>query len=198
MTRKRLLAGATDYHLGGFRAVPELDFKPRYTHPLMIGTRCHMLAMYVVPESYMVSLCDYPKAYEGQAGFDFLTRVPTTWDETRVLDAIIGEFVTIARRKGSAWYLGSINNSEPRTIEISLDFLEDGEYTATIYRDGSDSDNYPNHIVTENRTVRNTDVIPLKLAAGGGQVMQLTGSNRILQNRGHGCPDQLFFSFTGQ
>jgi alpha-glucosidase len=133
----------------------------------MIGTRSHMLAMYVVLESYLVSLCDYPQAYEGQPGFEFLTRVPTTWDETRVPAAQVGAFVTMARRKGSAWYLGSITNSEPRTIEISLDFLEDGEYTATIYRDGSDSDSYPNHIVTENRTVRKNDVIPLKMAAGG-------------------------------
>jgi len=170
----RLLAGATDYHLGGFRAVPESDFKPQYTRPLMIGTRCHMLAMYVVLESYLASLCDYPQAYEGQPGFDFLTRVPTTWDETRVPAAQVGEFVTMARRKGTGWYVGSINNSEPRTIEIPMDFLDDGEYTATVYRDAGDTDLHPNHIIIETRTVRKTDVITLRLAAGGGQVIELT------------------------
>jgi len=170
----RLLAGATDYHLGGFRAVPESRFKPQYTRPLMIGTRCHMLAMYVILESYLVSLCDYPQAYEGQPGFEFLTGIPTTWDETRVLDASVGEFVTMARRRGTSWYVGSINNHEPRTLEIPLDFLDDGEYTATIYRDASDVEIHPNHINLETLTVRKTDVINLQLAAGGGQVMQLT------------------------
>lgn len=73
----RLLAGATDYHLGGFRAVPEDRFRIRYSNPWVTGTRCHMLGMYVVLESYLGMVCDAPAAYEGQAGFEFVRAVPT-------------------------------------------------------------------------------------------------------------------------
>ena len=67
-----MLAGSTDYHLGGFRAVPDSKFKVQYTRPLMLGTRCHMLAMYVVLENYLQMVCDYPAAYEGEPGFEFI------------------------------------------------------------------------------------------------------------------------------
>lgn len=169
----RLLAGATDYHLGGFRSVPEADFKPQYTRPLMIGTRCHMLAMYVVLESYLAMVADYPAAYEGQAGFDFLRAVPTVWDETRVLNAEVGKYVTLARRKGNDWYVGSINNTEARTIEVSLDFLPSGDFTASIYTDAADAVKNPNHLDKRIQTVDKTNRMTIKLAPGGGQVMQL-------------------------
>ncbi len=169
----RLLAGATDYHLGGFRAVPESKFKTQYTRPLMIGTRCHMLAMYVVLESYLAMVADYPAAYEGQPGFDFLQKVPTVWDETRVPNAEVGKYVTIARRKGEDWYVGSINSTEERTIKVSLDFLSSGNYIAEFYTDAPDAVENPNHLTKEIKAVRKTDVITVKLAAGGGQVMRI-------------------------
>lgn len=169
----RLLAGPTDYHLGGFRAVPADEFETRYTRPLMAGTRCHMLAMYVVLESYLVSLCDYPAAYEGRPGFEFLKQVPTTWDETLVPDAEVAEYITVARRKGTSWYIGSLNNTTPRTIKVTLDFLPPGNYRAEIYRDAEDAAQNPNHLEKQVRTVRKNDVVTFELAPGGGQVMRL-------------------------
>jgi alpha-glucosidase len=170
----RLLAGATDYHLGGFRAVPESRFKTKYTRPLMAGTRCHMLAMYVVLESYLAMAADYPSAYEGQPGFEFLQKVPTSWDETVVPGAVVGEYVTIARRKGSDWYVGSINNSKVRTITVSLDFLPPGTYSAELYTDAQDAEKNPNNLTKQIKTVTKADLLTMKLAAGGGQVMHLT------------------------
>lgn len=169
----RLLAGAADYHLGGFRAVPEAKFKTQYTRPLMIGTRCHMLAMYVVLESYLNMVADYPEAYEGQPGFEFLQKVPTVWDETHVPNAEIDKFVTMARRKGAAWYVGTINNTEARTIQVPLNFLPEGTFKATLYTDGADASSDPNDVNIELKTVTNEDVITIPLAAGGGQVMHL-------------------------
>lgn len=169
----RALAGAADYHLGGFRAVPESEFKTQYTRPLMIGTRCHMLAMYVVLESYLASLCDYPEAYEGEPGFEFLQQIPTTWDETRVPVAEVGEHVTIARRKGTDWYIGSLNSSEFRTIKIPLDFLPPGNYTAEIYTDAPDVEKNPNNLIKKIRTLSRDDTLTLELGSGGGQVMRL-------------------------
>lgn len=110
----RMLAGATDYHLGGFRALPRSEFKIQYVNPHVMSTRCHMLAMYVVLENHLTSLCDTPKAYEGQPGFEVLRTVPGTWDEIRVPLARMNEHVTVARRSGSDWWVGSLNNGTER------------------------------------------------------------------------------------
>lgn len=173
----RMMAGATDYHLGGFRAVPESQYKIQYTRPLMLGTRCHMLAMYVVLESYLGMVCDYPESYEGQPGFDFLQEVPTVWDETRVLGAEVGEYITIARRKGADWYVGTITNTRPREIQVSLDFLEKSDYTADLYQDSPDAIQNPNHLSKQTRVVNSSDVMKIKIAPGGGQVMRLRKIN---------------------
>jgi alpha-glucosidase len=170
----RLLAGAADYHLGGFRTVPETKFKPQYTRPLMAGTRCHMLAMYVVLESYLGMVCDYPAAYEGQPGFEFIKAVPVVWDETIVPAARVDEYVCIARRKGTDWYIGAITGNRASTVSVNLQFLPPGKYKATVYRDADDTDVDPNHLLRETRVVDNTTVMELKLAPGGGQAIQLT------------------------
>ncbi len=169
----RMLAGSTDYHLGGFRAVPKNDFKAQYTRPLMLGTRCHMLAMYVVLENNLQMVCDYPAAYEGQPGFEFIKAIPTTWDETKVLDAKVGEFITIARRKGNDWYVGTITNHNSRIINISTNFLKDGNYEAELFSDANDTDIHPNNLIKQTKTITNKDVIAININSGGGQVMRL-------------------------
>jgi alpha-glucosidase len=169
----RLLAGATDYHLGGFRAVPRPEYRAQYTRPLVLGTRCHMLAMYVVLESYLPMVCDYPAAYEGQDGFDFIKAVPATWDETRVPMAIPGQWAAIARRRGEDWWLGTINSSIARTVTIPLHFLQNGRFEATIYSDAPDAAQQPNHLVQTTRIVQSTDTLEAVLAAGGGQAIKL-------------------------
>jgi alpha-glucosidase len=169
----RLLAGPTDYHLGGFRAVTPGGYLAHFTRPYVLGTRCHMLAMYVVLESYLGMVCDYPEAYEGQKGFDFLRAVPTTWDETKAPVAIPGERVTVARRKGDEWWVGTINNGVGREVKLSLDWLPPGVYEASIYSDAPDAAENPNHLVGESRRVNAGDSVVLRLAPGGGQVMRL-------------------------
>ena len=170
----RLLAGAADYHLGGFRAVPQGKFKIQYTNPLVTSTRCHMLAMYVVLESYLGMICDTPASYEGQPGFDFLQAIPTVWDKTVVPHARVNEYVTVARQKDGEWYVGTLNNSRARTLELSLDFIDSGNYTATIYTDASDSDRNPNHLKKEVQKVKQGDIIQLPLASSGGAVIRIT------------------------
>ncbi|MBA3675662.1 MAG: glycoside hydrolase family 97 catalytic domain-containing protein, partial [Chitinophagaceae bacterium] len=169
----RGLAGCTDYHLGGFRAMPKNNFKVQTLRPHVLGTRCHMLAMYVVLENHLSIICDDPTAYEGQEGFDFLKQLPTVWDETVVPGASVGEWVSIARRKGTDWYVGTINNSTPRRITISLSFLPVGKYYAEIYKDVPDAVNHPNNLIKETKEVDATDTLVLNLANGGGEVMRL-------------------------
>ncbi len=170
----RGLAGSTDYHLGGFRAVPTAQFRAQYTRPLMIGTRCHMLAMYVVLENTLGMVCDYPDAYLGQPGFDFLQQVPTVWDETKVPAAKVGEYIAVARRKNDDWFMGILTNHAARTLRVSLNFLPPGTYKAEIYSDAPDTDQNPNHLVQERREYNPTDSIDVAIAAGGGQVIRFT------------------------
>ncbi len=169
----RMLAGPTDYHLGGFRAVPLSKYKIQFTRPLVVGTRCHMLAMYVVLESYLQMICDYPAAYEGQPGFEFLKDIPTTWDETKVLDAEVNNYVAIARRKNNDWYVGSITNHDARELKINFNFLPEGNYAAEIYTDADDTDQDPNHLNKKSLNITNKDATIINLSAGGGMVMHI-------------------------
>ena len=139
----------------------------------MLGTRCHMLAMYVVLENPLGMVCDYPAAYEGQPGFDFIKEVPTTWDETKVIDARVGEYIVIARKKGNEWYGGAITNHSTRVLNIPLYFLENGKYVAEIYSDADDVNVEPNHLKKESRSVSNQDILSVHLAAGGGMVVRI-------------------------
>lgn len=169
----RMLAGATDYHLGGFRALPRDKFKIQYVNPHVMSTRCHMLAMYVVLENHLTSLCDTPEAYEGQPGFEVLRTVPGTWDEMRVPLAEINEYITVARRSGSDWWVGALNNSTARTLQLKLDFLGEGEYQATIYTDAKDVSENANHLNKEVRKVTKKDTVELPLAVDGGSVLNI-------------------------
>ncbi len=169
----RMLAGSADYHLGGFRAVPAAQIKPNYTRPLMLGTRCHMLAMYVVLENYLQMVCDYPEAYEGQPGFEFIKNIPTVWDETRVIDAKPGEYIVIARRKNNNWYVGAITNGKSKSLNISFSFLPDENFNATIYSDAADVAIDPNHIQKTQLQVNKSSHFLLNLATGGGAVIEL-------------------------
>ncbi len=169
----RMLGGSTDYHLGGFAAASPEQFKAHYTRPFVIGTRCHMLAMYVVLENNLGMVCDAPERYINQPGFEFIQQIPTTWDETRVIDAKPGEWLAIARRKGTDWYVGAITNHESRTVTHALDFLPAGNYTAEIYSDAPASDPNLNHFVKVVKRVNKNTVMNMLLASGGGQVMRL-------------------------
>lgn len=169
----RMLAGPMDYHLGGFRAVRRDDFKPRRVAPVVMGTRCHHLAMYVVYENPMPMVVDYPTAYENQPGFDLIEQVPTVWDETKVLSSKVGDYLVMARRKGSDWYIGAMTDWTPRTLEVPLSFLPSGSYQAETWSDAPGTDKDPNLLVKDQRTVSAQDKIEAKLSSGGGWVMHI-------------------------
>lgn len=170
----RLLAGPTDYHLGGFRALPRSEFKIQYVNPYVMSTRCHMMAMYVVLENHLTSLCDTPMAYEGQPGFEVLRTVPGTWDEMHVPLAEFNKYVTVARRNGTDWWVGTLNDGTARTLNLKLGFLGEGEYRAEIYTDAPDAEKNPNHLSKEIRTVTRKDKIELPLAVDGGAVLRIS------------------------
>lgn len=165
----RCVAGSTDYHLGGFRAVTMDKYAPNFGIPAVTNTRSHMLALYVVYESALQLIADTPAAYEGQEGFDFLRGIPTVWDETKVLVAEPGECILVARRKGRDWYLGAIGNSST-AHEFSFDasFLGEGEYDMTLYHDAPDSEQNPNSILCSKSVVSSSDKLVLDCVPTGG------------------------------
>jgi alpha-glucosidase len=169
----RLIAGSTDYHLGGFRAVKPDAFRAQYTRPLVLGSRSHMLAMYVVLDNANAMVCDFPEAYENQQGFDFIQQVPTTWDETVVLNAIPDKYLVIARRKGSAWWLGGITGNEARILKIPFLFLKEGNAKAVIYQDDLKSPFDPNGVLIGTKAVNSSTVLEIPLAPGGGFTMKI-------------------------
>lgn len=172
----RGLAGATDYHLGGFRSMPQSQFHIQEP-PVVTSTRCHMLAMYVVLESYLGMACDYPEAYEDQAGFEFIRKIPTVWDETRFPDAVINQYTVVARKKDDSWYVGALNNSQARTIRLPLDFLEEGNYLMELYTDDSNTDMNPNHLKKQTIGVTARETVELPLASNGGAVLTVKRMN---------------------
>jgi len=174
----RLIAGPMDYHLGGFRAVTRAEFKPRNIAPNVLGTRCHHLAMYVCFDNPNPMIADYPTAYEGQPGFDFLKLVPTWWDETRVLEGRVGELLVTARRKGKTWYLGGMSARQPRDLALPLALLGAGQYQADLWKDAPDAEADPNHLTTETLNLSRNDTLKLHVALDGGFVARLTPATR--------------------
>ncbi len=169
----RALAGPVDFHLGGFRSVPREEFEPQDRAPVVMGTRCHNLALYVAYVNPMPMVADSPSAYTGEPGFEFIKTVPTTWDETRFLAGEPGEYFVIARRSGDIWYLGGITNWTPRDLELPLDFLSSKEYHCTSWQDGSLDPSRPNEVESRQATVHARATLKIELATGGGFVARL-------------------------
>lgn len=170
----RMLAGPMDYTPGGFSNATQSQFKAQMIEPLTQGTRCHQLALYVIFESPLQMLPDYPDNYRGQPGIEFLKKVPVTWDDTKVLHAEVGEYVTIARRHGSDWYLGSITDWTPRSLSTPLSFLGEGTWKAEIFADGADADKNAESVAISSSEVKSSDTLSWKLGSGGGYAVRFT------------------------
>ncbi len=124
----RMLAGPLDFHQGSLRGVAISEFRPRNEAPLVMGTPSRMLASYVVFQNHLPMVADYPSAYRGHPALPVLAAIPTTWDDTRCLAGSVGEYVVIARRHGREWWVGAMNDRNPRQLRIPLSFLGDGKF----------------------------------------------------------------------
>ncbi|MEO6358782.1 MAG: glycoside hydrolase family 97 protein [Ferruginibacter sp.] len=170
----RMLTGPMDFTPGGFDNVTKEQFFARSDSPMVMGTRAHQLALYVVYQAQFGMVSDYPAAYQGQADFEFIKKVPSNWDEIKVLHGVPGEYITIARRKGNDWYIGSITNWGARALNIPLSFLGAGNYTAEIYADAADAATNPKHTSIKKQPVNNKTVLQAKLVTGGGYAVRIT------------------------
>lgn len=165
----RMLAGPMDYTPGGFRHSTPASFEVRGEMPLTQSTRGQALAMYVVYDSPLQMVSDDPGAYTDAAGFDFIRRVPTAWDETRFLSGEPGQDIVLARRSGHTWYIGAMTDDESRTQKVPLNFLPAGKHRATIWEDGASVSD----VRRSERTVTSRDVLTLRLSSAGGAVVAI-------------------------
>ncbi len=165
----RMISGPMDYTPGAMRNATQSSFRAINSNPMSQGTRCHQLAMYTVFEAPLQMLADNPTIYmKEQESTDFIAAVPTTFNETVALDGKVGQYVSIARRKGTTWYAGVMSNWESRELTMDLSFLGNGTYKAIIFEDGvnanRDATDYTKRIIN----VTAIDKLPVKLASGGG------------------------------
>lgn len=168
----RMLAGPLDYHQGGMRNVLPKDFQPRDKAPLVQGTRAHQLALYIVYQNHLPMMVDFPAAYRGQAGLEFIAKAPVTWDESRVLFAEMDRCLVVARRKGEAWYLGGIAGEKEQHIDLPLDFLGPGRYQVEII--GDDPAGGATNVNQRKQIAAAGDRFSITLAPGGGFVARLS------------------------
>jgi alpha-glucosidase len=165
----RMFAGPMDYTPGAMRNAQRRDFRPINDNPMSLGTRCQQLAMYVIFDAPLQMLADNPTTYEKEKeSLDFITSVPTTWDETIPLDGKVGEYVALARRKGNEYFTAAMNNWQDRDITLDFSFLPEGTYHISFFRDGVNADRNGTDYKKEERTITKNDKIQIHLAPGGG------------------------------
>jgi alpha-glucosidase len=119
---------------------------------------------------------DLPENYENQPAFEFIKAVPVDWDDTKVLNAEIGDYVTIARKRGDNWFIGSITDENSRVLLLALDFLDAGrKYSARVYADTpyTDWEMNPGLIDISECFVDQNTTMTVKLARGGGQAIRI-------------------------
>ncbi len=166
----RLVAGPADYTQGAMRNAAKNCYAPINSEPMSQGTRCRQLAEYIVFDAPFTMLCDSPTNYLREAECaNFIASVPTVWDETIAIDGSIGEYVVIARRSGSRWYVAAMTDWNARDLEIVLPKGVGGE--AVLWCDGLNAHRHGSDYKKENVSVRGS--LTVHLAPGGACVLVL-------------------------
>ncbi|MEO1655665.1 MAG: glycoside hydrolase family 97 catalytic domain-containing protein, partial [Bacteroidota bacterium] len=169
----RMLAGPIDFTPGIF----DIKFDKYKEREHVSTTLAKQLSLYVVLYSPIQMAADLPENYEDQPAFQFIRDVALNWDQSKVLNAEIGDYVTIARkaRDSEEWFLGSLTDENPRELEVALDFLEAGkDYVAEMYVDAEDAheDTNPTAIDIKQYKINASQTLKLKLAPGGGAAIR--------------------------
>lgn len=171
----RMVAGPMDFTPGAMINTTEENFVPRFTRPMSQGTRCHQVAMYIVYSSPLQMLSDTPSNYyRERETTDFIARIPTTWDELKVLHAGVGDYLVMTRRKGKTWYLAAMTDWSARKFEVDLSFLPQGSFDIDIMEDGMNADKMAQDYNRKTMQVESMQKISIKLAPGGGWAAILT------------------------
>ena len=165
----RQVSGPMDYTQGAMRNVNSKGYYPSYYEPMSQGTRCRQLALYMILESPFNMLCDTPSNYEREKECtEFISSIPTVWDESIVLDGKMGDYIITARRKGDTWYIGGLTDWSERDLEVNLSFLGDRAYSGKLFKDGVNASRIGRDYKSESIQAKKGDKIKIHLASGGG------------------------------
>lgn len=171
----RMLAGPMDYTPGAMINAQKENFRAIFKRPMSMGTRCHQLAMYVVYESPLQMLADSPSHYLREPECTaFIAGIPTVWDETRVIEAKVADYIVVARKSGERWYIGAMTDGQPREFGLDLSFLDPGNYAAEIFQDGANASRFAGDYRRTVRPVTRDNRLKIQLAPGGGWAATLS------------------------
>jgi alpha-glucosidase len=168
----RMVAGPLDYEPGQMKNAQRDDFRAVDNAPMSQGTRMHQAAMFVVYESPYAKMGGNVSDYLREPDFtEFLARIPTVWEDTRVLDGRVSDYVLIARKSlDGEWYVAAMTDWTARDLTFGFGFLDLGRYGMEIYEDGINADRTGSDARRMERSVTPTDSITIRLAPGGGWV----------------------------
>jgi alpha-glucosidase len=170
----RMLAGPLDYEPGLLQNAQKDQFRTIGKNPMSQGTRCHQLAMFVVYDSPLqIFSGNISQGFREPAFMELLGSIPTTWDDTKILQGRMGEYIVTARKKGDDWYVACLNNSEARDIDLPLSLLDTRPYDAMICKDGVNAHSYAADYTIEKLQVAKDDHIKIHVAPGGGFLLKL-------------------------
>jgi len=169
----RMLAGPMDYTAGAFDNVTREQFDWKANNYTSMGTRAHQLALFVIYESPLMVVCDYPGNIYNGNGAEFLKVVPSSYDEVHPIASQLADYVVLARKKGDDWFIGGITDWDARELSFPLNFLGEGEYEMTMYQDGLNTaiDAKDTEVIQKNVTAQGN--LKVKMASGGGVAVQL-------------------------
>jgi alpha-glucosidase len=168
----RNAVGPMDYTPGAMRSAHKQDYKPSWVNTMSIGTRAHQLAMYIVFESGLQMLADNPFNYLREPETtSFITSVPVTWDETKILDASVGEYIVTAKRKGEKWFIGAMGNDQKHDLKVEASFLKTNtNYQITLIKDGINADFQAMDFKRIVKPIKAGETIDINMVKDGGFV----------------------------
>ena len=170
----RMVAGPMDYTPGAMVNYDSANFSPTFSRPSSQGTRTHQMALYVVFESPLQMMADNPSNYmKEQECTDFIVKVPVIWDDIKVLNAKVGDYLLLARRSGKEWFVGGLTDWKARDMELDLSFLGNGEYQMELFGDGINADRYASDYTHKKVDVKSDLKMTIHLAPGGGWVARI-------------------------
>jgi alpha-glucosidase len=170
----RMVCGPMDYTPGAMRNFHPEKYTPLYDRPGSMTTRSHQVALYMIYESGIQMFSDSPSNYmEEQETTDFMSRIPVTWDEIKVLKAKIGDYLILARRNGDKWFVGGITDENERKFTLDFSFLDSQQYKATILRDGINADRFAEDYKMSERMLTDNDTYEITMEKNGGFAMIL-------------------------
>lgn len=170
----RMLAGPLDYTQGAMNNANKKSFRSVYSEPMSQGTRCRQLAQYVIFDSPLNMLCDSPTNYlKEEECTKFIADIPTVWDETKVLEGKVGEYIAMARQKDGVWYIGAMTNWDEREMTLDLSFLESGNYQVEIFKDGVNADRVGKDYKRQVMKLPANKKVDIHMAKGGGVAIKI-------------------------